>query len=88
MDSYFLSSFGVVSLFSLWFIIVRDELYKECVAALQGGLLLNGKDFNAIRKALEEAFERVDAKLLDWYACRVFFVQRLLLIVEKWADSE
>ncbi|KAH8487665.1 hypothetical protein H0E87_026301 [Populus deltoides] len=45
---------------------LRDELYKECVAALQGGLLLNGKDFNAIRKALEEAFERVDAKLLDW----------------------
>ncbi|CAK7352666.1 unnamed protein product [Dovyalis caffra] len=34
-----------------------NELYKECVAALQGGLLLNGKDFNAIRKALEEAFE-------------------------------
>ncbi|KAB5524088.1 hypothetical protein DKX38_021837 [Salix brachista] len=45
---------------------LRDELYKECVAALQGGLLLNGKDFNAIRKALEEAFESVDAKLLDW----------------------
>lgn len=45
---------------------LRDELYKERVAALQGGLLLNGKDFNAIRKALEEAFERVDAKLLDW----------------------
>uniref|UniRef100_A0A6N2LPP4 protein-serine/threonine phosphatase n=1 Tax=Salix viminalis TaxID=40686 RepID=A0A6N2LPP4_SALVM len=45
---------------------LRDELYKECVAALQGGLLLNGNDFNAIRKALEEAFESVDAKLLDW----------------------
>ncbi|KAK2992756.1 hypothetical protein RJ640_023269 [Escallonia rubra] len=45
---------------------LRDELYKECVKALQGGLLLSGKDFGAIRKALQEAFERADAKLLNW----------------------
>ncbi|KAF5960151.1 hypothetical protein HYC85_001360 [Camellia sinensis] len=44
---------------------LRDELYKECVKALQGGLLLSGKDFNSIRKALKEAFENADAKLLD-----------------------
>uniref|UniRef100_A0A2P2LIT9 Protein phosphatase n=1 Tax=Rhizophora mucronata TaxID=61149 RepID=A0A2P2LIT9_RHIMU len=43
----------------------RDELYKECVAALQGGLLLNGKDFNAIRNALLGAFQSVDLKLLN-----------------------
>lgn len=43
----------------------RDELYKECVAALQGGLLLSGKDFDAIKKALQEAFENVDMKLLN-----------------------
>ncbi|KAL9436989.1 hypothetical protein AB3S75_022935 [Citrus x aurantiifolia] len=44
---------------------LRDELYKECVAALQGGLLLSGKDFDAIKKALQEAFENVDMKLLN-----------------------
>uniref|UniRef100_A0A2P2LIS3 protein-serine/threonine phosphatase n=2 Tax=Rhizophora mucronata TaxID=61149 RepID=A0A2P2LIS3_RHIMU len=44
---------------------LRDELYKECVAALQGGLLLNGKDFNAIRNALLGAFQSVDLKLLN-----------------------
>jgi hypothetical protein len=27
----------------------RDELYKECVAALHGGLLLRGKDFKNIK---------------------------------------
>lgn len=43
----------------------RDELYKESVAALQGGLLLSGKDFDAIKKALQEAFENVDMKLLN-----------------------
>ncbi|KAL2550800.1 Protein phosphatase 2C 57 [Forsythia ovata] len=44
---------------------LREELYKECVAALQG-LLLIGKDFKAIKKALQEAFESSDAKLLKW----------------------
>lgn len=45
---------------------LRDELYKECVAALQDGLLLSGKDFGAIKKALQEAFENADTKLLSW----------------------
>ncbi|XP_075485466.1 protein phosphatase 2C 57 [Primulina tabacum] len=45
---------------------LREELYKECVAALQGGHLLNGKDFKAIKKALTEAFENADAELLKW----------------------
>ncbi|KAG5617288.1 hypothetical protein H5410_017112 [Solanum commersonii] len=44
---------------------LREELYKECVTALQGGLLLNRKDLNAIRKALQEAFENADRKLLN-----------------------
>ncbi|KAE8683774.1 Protein phosphatase 2C 57 [Hibiscus syriacus] len=44
---------------------VKDELYKECVTALQGGVLLNG-DFNSIKKALAEAFEIADKKLLNW----------------------
>ncbi|KAL2339595.1 hypothetical protein Fmac_007535 [Flemingia macrophylla] len=42
----------------------RDELYKECVAALQGGLLLVEKDFKAIKGALQEAFLKADMKLL------------------------
>lgn len=42
----------------------REELYRACVAALQDQKLLSGKDFKAIKKALQEAFESVDAKLL------------------------
>ncbi|XP_074291730.1 protein phosphatase 2C 57-like [Silene latifolia] len=45
---------------------LRDELYKECVAALQGGLLLSGKDFEAIKRAIIGAFESVDSKLLNF----------------------
>ncbi|GMY07557.1 protein phosphatase 2C 57 [Fagus crenata] len=45
---------------------LRDELYKECVEALQGGLLLSGKDFKTIREAINEAFVKADAKLLNW----------------------
>ncbi|XP_022737410.1 protein phosphatase 2C 57-like isoform X2 [Durio zibethinus] len=45
---------------------LRDELYKECVTALQDGILLNGGDFNAIKKALMIAFENADKKLLNW----------------------
>ncbi|KAH1255649.1 Protein phosphatase 2C 57 [Glycine max] len=41
----------------------RDELYKECVNALQAGLLLVEKDFKAIKGALQEAFLKVDARL-------------------------
>ncbi|KAF7816676.1 protein phosphatase 2C 57 isoform X1 [Senna tora] len=42
----------------------RDELYKECLTALQGGLLLARKDFQAIKAALQEAFANADASLL------------------------
>ncbi|KAJ1388499.1 hypothetical protein SESBI_39075 [Sesbania bispinosa] len=44
----------------------RDELYKECVEALQGGLLLVGNDFKVIREALQEAFLKADSRLLKW----------------------
>ncbi|XP_039120309.1 probable protein phosphatase 2C 5 [Dioscorea cayenensis subsp. rotundata] len=43
---------------------LRDELYKECVIALDGGLLLTGKNFDAIKNALQKAFDAVDSKLL------------------------
>lgn len=45
----------------------RDELYKECASALQGGSLLSGKDFNSVRDAIQQAFETVDTKLLNWF---------------------
>lgn len=44
----------------------RDELYKECIGALQAGSLLNGGDFTAIKEALIKAFESVDRNLLKW----------------------
>ncbi|ESW08499.1 hypothetical protein PHAVU_009G050800 [Phaseolus vulgaris] len=43
---------------------LRDELYKECVEALQGGLLLVQKDFKAAKGALQEAFLKADTRLL------------------------
>ncbi|KAL5539335.1 hypothetical protein UlMin_024317 [Ulmus minor] len=45
---------------------LRDELYKECCVALQGGLILIEKDFNTVREALQETFRKVDEKLLNW----------------------
>ncbi|KAJ0730111.1 putative protein-serine/threonine phosphatase [Helianthus annuus] len=45
---------------------LREELYKECVKALQGGQLLDNKDFIGIKNALQEAFHNADAKLLNW----------------------
>lgn len=54
-------------LFAISYLINRrDELYKECVAALQGGLLLSGRDFKTIKEALQEAFAKADTKLLNW----------------------
>lgn len=44
----------------------REALYRECVLALKGGKLLNGKDFKEIKKALQDAFDCADAKLLKW----------------------
>ncbi|KAL8143506.1 hypothetical protein V2J09_016538 [Rumex salicifolius] len=43
---------------------LRDELYKECVSALQANQVLNSKDLNAIKGSLKEAFANADAKLL------------------------
>ncbi|CAI9086926.1 OLC1v1020862C6 [Oldenlandia corymbosa var. corymbosa] len=45
---------------------LRNELYKECVVALQGGLLLKDKGLDTVKKALEEAFASADGKLLTW----------------------
>ncbi|KAK8953767.1 putative protein phosphatase 2C 5 [Platanthera zijinensis] len=45
---------------------LRDELYKECVNSLQGGILLSSKNFNAVNDALTKAFENVDGRFLTW----------------------
>ncbi|KAK8968024.1 putative protein phosphatase 2C 5 [Platanthera guangdongensis] len=45
---------------------LRDELYKECVNSLQGGILLSIKNFNAVNDALTKAFENVDGRLVTW----------------------
>ncbi|KAJ8554282.1 hypothetical protein K7X08_024960 [Anisodus acutangulus] len=77
---------------------LREELYKECITALQGGLLLNRKDINAIRKALQEAFENADRKLLNWLessgkedesgsTATVLFVGNDTLIISHVGDS-
>jgi hypothetical protein len=44
----------------------REELYKECLEALQDGLLLLGKDFKAVEDALKQAFAKADMNLLKW----------------------
>lgn len=44
----------------------RDELFKECAACLEGGLLLSKKDSTEIKVALQNAFVNADAKLSDW----------------------
>lgn len=53
-----------------WFTVpsanYRDELYKECLEALQGGLLLLEKDFKAVEEALKQAFVKADMRLLKW----------------------
>ncbi|XP_008234708.1 PREDICTED: protein phosphatase 2C 57 [Prunus mume] len=77
---------------------LRDELYKECCAALQGGLLLRGNDFKTIREALQETFEKVDAKLLNWLerngeedesgsTATVIFVENDTLVISHVGDS-
>ncbi|KAF8380001.1 hypothetical protein HHK36_027470 [Tetracentron sinense] len=77
---------------------LRDELYKECVAALQGGLLLSGKDVNAITEALQGAFIKADTKLLNWLegtgkeiesgsTATAMFIRNDVLIITHVGDS-
>ncbi|CAI0452496.1 unnamed protein product [Linum tenue] len=77
---------------------LRDELFKECVVALQGGSLLGGKDFGAIRAALEGAFQNTDSRLLSWLetnygedesgsTATVVFIASDMLIISHIGDS-
>ncbi|RCV25812.1 hypothetical protein SETIT_5G195800v2 [Setaria italica] len=45
---------------------LRDELYKECAAALDGGKVLSTKNLEAITDSIQRAFAAVDAKLSTW----------------------
>jgi protein phosphatase 1A len=44
----------------------RDELYKGCAAALDGGAVLSTKNLEAITASIQRAFAAVDAKLATW----------------------
>ncbi|XP_040376049.1 probable protein phosphatase 2C 5 isoform X2 [Oryza brachyantha] len=45
---------------------LRDELYKECAAALDGGAVLSTKNLEAITASIQRAFATVDANLSNW----------------------
>lgn len=45
---------------------LRDELYKECAAALDGGSVLSTKNLEAIKESIQRAFATVDANLSTW----------------------
>ncbi|KAM0047293.1 putative protein-serine/threonine phosphatase [Helianthus debilis subsp. tardiflorus] len=49
---------------------LREELYKECVKALQGGQLLDNKDFIGIQNALQEAFHN-NANAEKYHSIRI-----------------
>ncbi|KAJ7959367.1 Protein phosphatase 2C [Quillaja saponaria] len=77
---------------------LRDELYKECLAALQGGLLLGGKDFETIKEALQKAFVNADSRLLKWLettaeedesgsTATVMFIGDDMLVISHVGDS-
>jgi hypothetical protein len=46
----------------------RDELYMECVTALEGGALLESQDLSEAETAVTCAFLHADKRLLSWYA--------------------
>ncbi|KAJ4820952.1 Protein phosphatase 2C [Rhynchospora pubera] len=75
---------------------LRDELYKECSLALQGGSVLNNKNIDAIKDAIQLAFVNVDSRLSSWLQERedesgatstVMFIRNDLLIVSHLGDS-
>jgi len=46
----------------------RDELYMECVTALEGGALLESQDLSEAETAVTCAFLQADKRLLSWCA--------------------
>ncbi|KAG6514892.1 hypothetical protein ZIOFF_025267 [Zingiber officinale] len=77
---------------------LREELYKECVTAMQGGLLLTNNNFGVVREAIEKVFANVDARLSIWLeqtgkdiesgaTATVMFVRNDALIISHVGDS-
>uniref|UniRef100_A0A7N0U211 protein-serine/threonine phosphatase n=1 Tax=Kalanchoe fedtschenkoi TaxID=63787 RepID=A0A7N0U211_KALFE len=77
---------------------LREELYNECASALLDGLVLSDRDFNTMKTALEKAFQKADAKLLDWLAsmdkddgsgstATAIFIGNEMLVVSHVGDS-
>ncbi|PIA34814.1 hypothetical protein AQUCO_03700235v1, partial [Aquilegia coerulea] len=78
--------------------LLGKKLYKECVAALQGGMLLTDKSSSAVKNALEEAFMNADSKLINWLeetgkqtesgsTATVMFANNEMLIISHVGDS-
>lgn len=76
---------------------LRNELYRECVAALDG-FLKNGKELERIKIALQEAFQSTDLKLLNWLetggegvesgsTATVILIQNDILFISHVGDS-
>ncbi|XP_042456996.1 probable protein phosphatase 2C 5 [Zingiber officinale] len=47
-------------------VAIMEELYKECVIAMQGGLLLTSNNFGVVREAIKKAFANLDVWLSIW----------------------
>ncbi|CAI5960094.1 unnamed protein product [Closterium sp. NIES-64] len=47
---------------------LKDELYIDCMDALEGGALLSDEDLDAVEEALQDAFIQADQRLLQWLA--------------------
>ncbi|GJP53453.1 hypothetical protein CLOM_g12618 [Closterium sp. NIES-68] len=45
---------------------LKDELYIDCMDALEGGALLSDEDLDAVEDALQDAFIQADQRLLQW----------------------
>lgn len=54
---------GHAGVFSATFL--RDELYKECLTALEGGAILESNDLQEAEKALSRAFLQMDQSLIS-----------------------
>ncbi|CAO2177060.1 unnamed protein product [Urochloa humidicola] len=77
---------------------LRDELYKECAAVLDGGAVLSSKNLDAITASIQRAFAAVDAKLTTWLeqmdkeddsgaTATAMFLRKDVLVVSHIGDS-
>ncbi|KAF7824166.1 protein phosphatase 2C 57 isoform X2 [Senna tora] len=65
----------------------EDELYKECLAAPQGGLLLARTYFQTIKAALQEAFANADASGVRFMVAFFWYCAIILVALVAPPDS-